>query len=163
MKTAIIFIISILTFFTSLGVVLYQQIEIDRNCLTHLKLASDANTVELASEQLSIAINYLEAEQLTEGYTSVVYNTPDDDIGFFYKNLKSSQEELNKVTQETSMLERTNILMKLRETLLDHGSHGDDITYPEGLSRYPYNGLIMTLIFGSFLFLGVGFLIIVND
>lgn len=118
---------------------MYTSIMFGIDCEGYLKRAADANTIELASAQLDIALKYLEKNQLTNGYTSILYKTPDEDIGFWYNNLKSSYQELQKVTDQTSQLEKTNILMKLRETLLDNNQNGTSITYPDGISRAPNN------------------------
>lgn len=117
----------------------FKAINFDRNCTAYLKRASDANSVETAKKELSNTINYLEKNNLTTGYTSVFYETPDEDISFWYNNLKSSELELSKVNDSTSALEKTNLLMKLRETLLDAGKKSDKITVPDGLWRYPNN------------------------
>ena len=110
-----------------------------QNVSGYLKQAADANTIELAEAQLSKAINYLEANKLTEGYTSIFYNTPDEDIGFWYQNLKASQEKLTSLGTVTP-LEESQILLKLRETLTDSGEK-TRVTYPRGLEVYPNNGL----------------------
>lgn len=138
------------------------SITFDQNCEGYLKRAADANSVELATSQMKLALSYIESSDLTSGYTSVVYRTPDEDIGFWYTNLKSSLADLEKVTPQTTPLERTNILMKLRETLLDHASDGTKVTFPQGISRYPHNGLISAslVIFG---FIGlIGFLLLTD-
>lgn len=119
---------------------LYLNISFDINCKDYLKRAADANTVETASAEMDKSIKYLEDHNLTTGFTSVLWREPSEDIAFFYNNLKSAREELAKVNSTTTQLERTNILMKLRETLLDHkGKEGDEVTCPNGLSRYPNN------------------------
>jgi len=115
----------------------------EKDCEGYLKRAADANTVEQAKKELTIAITYMEKHNLIEGYTSILYQTPDEDVAFWYNNIKSSREELSKVTGQTTPLEKTNILMKLRETLLDGGSEGDNVTIPSGISIYPYNLLYM--------------------
>ena len=119
----------------------YNSINFSIKCSDYIKRAADANTIEIASKELGTAVKYLEDNRITEGFTSVIYQSPEDDIGFLYNNLKSSLEELNKVTSETSQLEKTNILMKLRETLLDHRQHGDSVTRPDGISCFPNNKL----------------------
>lgn len=120
------------------GFRIYNDIVYNIDCGGHIKRAADANTVELATQELKIVIAYLEAKKMIDGYTSVLYRTPDEDIGFWYQNLKSSLGELEKVTPQTTQLERSNILIKLRETLLDHGQ-GVQITEPSGISIYPNN------------------------
>jgi hypothetical protein len=131
-------------------VMVIKHIELKQNCTGYLKRAADAKTAKL---QLNKAIAYLEQNNLTSGYTSVLWKTPDEDIEFWYKNLKASEGELSKVDSTTSSLERTNILMKLRETLLDNsGESGDSITVPEGLSRYPDNYMYGVLFWITLIF-----------
>lgn len=111
----------------------------------HLKRAADAQTVEMAREELSTAVHGLEARETTAGYTSIFYRTPDEDIGFWYRNLNTSLRELNTLPAEATLLERSNILMRLRSTLLHHGEHGERVNAPDGIEWYPYNGLFATL------------------
>lgn len=119
------------------GSMIYQEIKMEQNCTGYLKRAADANTVELAKVELEKCIAYLEANDLTTGYTSIIYNTPDEDISFWYTNIKDSHRELTLVTDSTTSLEKSNILMKLRETLLDN----EKLSAPTGLARFPNNGL----------------------
>lgn len=137
----------------------YKSVKLKQECTGHLKRAADANSTETAKVELNAATNYLEQNNLTKGYTSVFYNTPDEDIEFFYNNLKASEEELAKIDSTTTSLEKTNVLMKLRETLMDNNKDGDHVTTPMGLSRYPHNlafsllGVvsILTLLMGAVL------------
>ena len=109
----------------------------------YLKRAANANTITLANEELSKAITYLEANNLTTGYTSILWETPDEDIDFWYRNLKASQSELQNLEPE-SALEKTNVLLKLNETLT--GSNGSRVIRPEGLAVYPNNLLWAILV-----------------
>lgn len=138
-----VFVAIILTVFALavFGIRMSKGISMKQNCTGYLKRAADANTVETAKEQLQKSITYLEANNLTSGYTSVLWQTPDEDISFWYKNLKASENELEKIDSTTSSLEKSNVLMKLRETLLDNGKNGDSLTAPNGLSVYPNNGM----------------------
>ena len=108
-------------------------------CGQYIKRASDANTIELAAQNLGIAVKYAEAHNLTNGNTGVILTQPENDIGFWYSNLKASMGELEKVKPETTLLERSNLLMKLRETLLDHKKEGVEVTHPAGIQIYPLN------------------------
>ena len=114
-------------------------ITFSQQCGGHLKRAADANTVELAAQELKVAVTYLEDNNMTQGDTHVFIETPDKDLGFWYKNLKSALANLEAVTPETGELERSNLLLKLRETLLDHGQYGEEITTPPGISLFPHN------------------------
>jgi hypothetical protein len=137
-------------------------ISFNRNCEGYLKRASDANTVAQAKIELGRAIKYMEENGLTYGYTSVFYTTPDEDVEFWYNNIKSARTELEKVTDGTTPLERTNMLMKLRETLLDSGEKESSVTVPEGISIYPNNVMYFWLgLFSLFAFAGSGVLLIV--
>lgn len=120
------------------GYRVYKKVVFDIECRGHLKRAADANTVELAKQELEVAIAHLKANNATNGYTSVLYKTPDEDIGFWYQNLNSSLEELKKLPADASSLEKSNMLIKLRETLLDEGQ-GTSVTAPKGMSVYPHN------------------------
>ena len=117
------------------------------NCGDYLKRAADANTVELAVKELETALNYIEENDLTDGYTSVIYKSPDEDLGFWYTNIKSAYEELKSIPDNATMMEKSNALMKLRETLLDNGEKGETLTIPSGISVYPNNALMMILTF----------------
>ena len=114
------------------------RVEFNQNCTGYLKQAADANTIELAIDRLDKAIEYAEIKNLTDGYTSVLWKTEDENIGFWYKNLKASRVELEKALN-SSQMEQTNVLMKLRETLTDNNENGTYITYPSGLWKYPNN------------------------
>jgi hypothetical protein len=143
----------LLTAITIFGLRISKGIQLKQNVTGYLKRAADANTIKLASEELSRALDYLESNNLTSGYTSVLWKTPDEDIGFWYKNLKASENELQNLQSE-SALEKTNVLIKLRETLLDTGEK-TKVTVPEGLAVYPNNKLwaflmTMALISGFF-------------
>ena len=114
------------------------RVEFNQNCTGYLKQAADANTIELAIDRLDKAIEYAEIKNWTDGYTSVLWKTEDENIGFWYKNLKASRVELEKALN-SSQMEQTNVLMKLRETLTDNNENGTYITYPDGLWKYPNN------------------------
>lgn len=128
-----------LVFLAWAGARIIKDIHFEQDCSGYLKRAADANTVELAEKNLKIAVEYLERNAMTSGYTSLIYRTPDEDLGFWYQNLNSSLEELRAVKPEATQLERTNVLMKLRETLLDNGKEGTKTTYPSGIGIFPSN------------------------
>lgn len=143
------------------GIQIGLGIDFDQHVKGRLKLAADANTVELAEEQLSMVIDHLESNGITDGFTSVWYETPTEDIGFWYRNLVASKQELQKVAG-SSQLEKTNTLIKLRETLLDGGDEGKTkVTYPEGLKRYPNNLLNGSMIIYGLIALFVSMILLI--
>jgi hypothetical protein len=150
----LICIVSLLALLTVGGFRCANGIQFDRNCSGYLKRAGDANTIEIAEKELVKALDYIEKHDLKDGYTSILYRTPDEDIGFWYTNLHTSLEELKKLPAEVTPLERSNMLIKLRETLLDHGQGGDHVTIPAGITIYPAN-LIYALLCWIFLIIVV--------
>jgi len=142
------------------------EVKLTQSCVGHLKRAADANTIERAQSELGIVINYLENNNLTDGYTSIFYRTPDEDINYWYNNLKESNDELLYIINKdsTTNLEKSNQLIKLRETLLDNtSSSGDVVTCPAGFSRYPYNAWYALWFNLSWIFITGGVLLFVID
>ena len=127
-------------------VTIVKSIQFDQDCKGYLKQTADANSVELALDRLNKAIDYVEANNLTSGYTSIIYRTEDENIEFWYNNLLTCKRELTECI-ESSQFEKTNVLMKVRESLTDQSEHGTVITCPPGLSRYPNNKMFAFLNF----------------
>lgn len=107
----------------------------------YLKQAADANTIEIASKQLQKVVTYSREHGLTEGYTSIFIKSPSADVGFWYNNINSALNELNSIDKNATQLEKTNVLMKLRETLIS--GKDENINTPRGLSIFPHNFLYM--------------------
>lgn len=140
MKTIIAVILTILAV-TIFGTATIKTIQFKQNAGGYLERAANANTIELAQQELGRAITYLEENDLTRGYTSILWRTPDEDIGYWYNNLKTAQAELGALPGTSSSLEKSNMLIKLRETLTDEGKNGTKVIIPDGISRYPSNGM----------------------
>ena len=115
------------------GTAIVKTINMNAECIGYLEMAADANSVELAEKHLSKGIEYLEENNLTHGSTGIIFHTPGNNIEFWYENLKSAQIQLQEFKSE-SELEESNILMKLRETLLDETG---EVTHPNMISFYP--------------------------
>lgn len=143
-----------------------RSIQFTQKCEGYLKNAADASTPDLAIQRLDKAIEYVEKNNLTSGYTSIVYETEDENIEFWYNNMIACRDELVNCKNSTQ-LEQTNVLIKVRESLIDEGSSGQfngytDVTLPEGISRYPHNLLFLILNCISFILLLIGFLSFVS-
>lgn len=118
-----------------------KSVQFSTNCTQYLKRAADANTVELAKEELAQVISYAEENNLTEGVVSIFLHQPKNDVGYWYKNITESYAELENISENATSLEKTNSLMKLRETLTDEEESGVSVTIPDGISIYPNNVL----------------------
>ena len=116
-----------------------KEVQFEINCTQYLKRAADANTVERAKEELEKAISYAEKNNLTEGVVSIFFHQPKNDIGYWYQNMTETYDELENLPEDATSLEKTNVLMKLRETLTDETDSGVSVTIPNGISIYPRN------------------------
>ena len=121
-----------------IGVCIFKRIEFKQNCSGYLHQAADASTVEICLDRLTKAIDYVEARGWTEGYTSVLYKTEDENVGFWYQNLKLCQDVLTASVGQESLVQ-SNVLMRVREVLTDNGEKGTKLTIPDGLVYYPNN------------------------
>ena len=112
-------------------------IQFDQNCGGYIERSANANTIQLAVASLATATTYLDEHNIRSGYTSILYKTPDEDVGYWSQNLHAALDELKAVKPETTQLERTNILLKLRETLT--AQDGAQTIIPKGISIHGNN------------------------
>jgi hypothetical protein len=126
------------------------------NCEEYLKRAADSASPEKCGEQLDLALKYAKDNGLTTGNTGIIFSTPSNDISFWYENLVKAREALKEVENtgtesKTTALERSNVLIRVRETLLD----GKEVTLPAAISFYPHVLLMHILLWSGLI---VGFL-----
>lgn len=81
-----------------------KAVQFNMNCTQYIKRAADANTVELAKEELAKAISYAERNNLTEGVVSIFLQQPKNDIGYWYKNLTDAYNELENLSEDATSL-----------------------------------------------------------
>ena len=142
LKKALVIILAVLSIASTLSLVAWgvtrtvKGIQMNFDCIYYLKRAADASTVEMAKNELAKAIEYAEKNALTEGIVSIVLEDPRNDVGFWYNNMKEAYKELDQLPENATSMEKTNVLMKLRESLIDEGS---GVTHPIGISIYPNN------------------------
>jgi hypothetical protein len=147
------------------GFRIYKEVEFGINAGDYLKQAGDANTVEIAATSLGKAVAYAEANNLTSGNTSPLWQSPSNDVAFWYSNLKASLTELENISPGASQLEKTNVLMKLRESLLDQGK-STSVTTPDGIAVHPMNQTMFWVLWISgvcFAIFGLGAVMLSND
>ena len=114
------------------------NIQFDINCGKRLERAATANSISIANEEMEAALRYIEAHKLTSGYTSILWKSPEEDVEFWYRNLVASQEELESLlakSEGVSAMESSNVLLKLRESLMGKDRH----IAPPGISAFPSN------------------------
>lgn len=141
---------------------IYCRVMFDIECGDHMKLAAGTGSVELAKAEMAKVVQYLEGHGMTTGFTSIYYEGPEDDIGFFYKNVKSLLAEIEAVSDGATALEKSNMLMKAKE-MLTHNKDGTiAITVPEGISIFPYNSRFIQLATLCFIIAMVGVVMVVQ-
>ena len=84
--------LALLLLFITAGV---RYIQYDRDVAGHLKLAADANNLERAQGKLQVAVDGMERRGLCNGkgdncFTSVLYRTPEDDVGYWRANIEDT-------------------------------------------------------------------------
>ncbi len=143
-------LILVLPFIVYVGVVTYKDIVFTQEIGGHMERAANANTINLALEEMQIVVTNMEKNGYTSGYTSIIYRTPDEDVGFWYTNMKQSLNELERVNPNATQLEQSNVLMKLKETLADNNENGLSVTVPDGISRFPNNTTYAAIFWTTF-------------
>src|SRR5688500_18635941 len=76
------------------GARIYHLNQFGRNCGDHLIRAADAASPEIAVKELDTALRYMETNGMTGGWTSIVYTSPDEDVGYWYRNTKQARDIL---------------------------------------------------------------------
>ena len=110
MKNVILGILIIVLGAIAPTICVVKAIQFNQECGGYLKQSADANTPEIALDRISKALEYMEANNLTDGYTSVLWQTEDDNIGFWYNNVKACKAELDGCLN-SSQLEKTNVFL----------------------------------------------------
>lgn len=124
--------------------IIFRIVMFNIDCGGHMELAAKANSISLAQQEMRMVVKYLEDHNLTKGNTAVLWNTPQQDLNFFYNNMKASLEELERIEDDSSSLDKSNVLMKLRETLTETSGKGSEkMCVPFGITRAPHQVLFI--------------------
>lgn len=155
---------SIFVFLTWAAAVIVLRIQFDQNCSGHILNACNATTVELALSELRTALDYLEEKELTTGYTSILYKTEKDNVGFFYNNVKSCYEYVETLKEQNiepfnQTLQLQSIKDKLVEELGEKNGRAEFIREPQGITRYPHNLAYCIWLNSSILLLIIGIIL----
>ena len=111
-----------------------KAVSFNINCHAYIHRAAGATDIKTAKVELAKAIEYIEENNLTEGTVSIFLKNPRNDVGFWYGTLKSAYKELDTFSEDATQLEKTNYLMRMRESFLE-------VRLPDGISIYPNNVL----------------------
>jgi preprotein translocase subunit SecF len=152
----------ILIFVGLMGYDAYRGITYDIDVGGHLKLAAKANTPDIALGEMNISLKAMEARGYTEGFTSVLYRTPDEDVGYWYRNMKATRDSLAALDKNATQLEESNVLMKLRESIVDDSVSSESLKDPPGIQNYPYNGILALIEFVGFILFIIGIVLIMG-
>ena len=147
-----IFWISVLSFVIWAGVRIDKDYDLDAEGAGHFFRAYKANTVSSALDEWNKGIAFLERENLTEGNTGAFWQTPSDDLEFFYQNVLEMRDFL-KTLPDTLSLESFD-----QKVISNEGNPVRDLSFtvfdrkallermeatvknsPGGMSIYPHN------------------------
>lgn len=123
-------ILAIVSFIAALIAMSVCEVRYNINCGQYIERAAEAPTVEIAKRELGKAIEYAKANGLTSGNTSLFVEQPCNDIGYWFSSLTAAYDELT-IKEPTSSVAQTNLLMRLRETLVAET--------PTGIALHPNN------------------------
>ena len=128
----------VVCFFGICGWGCVEIVQFDTNCGDYVRRAAYAKDITAAKDSLGQAISYLESNGMTEGSTGVFIETPENDIGYWYESLKSAYKTLNEISDDASLLEKSNVLMQVKESLL---TPQGNLIAPKEIALFPYNAL----------------------
>lgn len=156
-------IVLIVVGLVGISVPIIYELSFSWNCEEYIKRAADSASPERCGEELDKAIAYAKENDLTYGNTGIIFRTPKGDVGFWYNNLLSARQALKEVENKDgeakpNALERSNVLIRVRETLVDQGNDVE-VTLPPRISFYPHVLLILTLMIGGIIIAGAGALV----
>lgn len=109
--------LGILTFGLSLTscvvVALVWNVHFDIDVQDRLKRAADANQPSISLVEIEAVIAHLDSKSYCEReqYTSVVSNSPDEDVCFWRTNIEETAEDLRQLPEGASHLEKSNTLI----------------------------------------------------
>lgn len=142
-----LFIFSVVTLVAYMVIRISASAYISAKCGDYFRRAALASDVGTAGRELDRAVLYLEHRGLTHGYTSVFWKSPDEDIGFWYNNVKAMQRNLHAVNPTTPQAAKSVMLIRLKDAILKD----NDVISPSGIDIYPYNTWLAGLVIFSFL------------
>jgi hypothetical protein len=139
-----------------------REIGASQTYIGHLERAAKTTSVETAETELNLAIDNIEVRGLTDGYTSIFFRTPDEDIGFWHTNLLDARDMLARA-KTSDALTQSNALIKLHEMLIEPVNDGTAVRAPSGITRYPMNTLLFIVGWAAVLMISISAIAIVVE
>lgn len=159
------------------GMRVHKANEFDNQVGSYLQAAYETDDPTAADKYLSTAIAYLDENKMTNGFTSVLYKSPSDDVGEWYEKLGVVAKEIHNAPVKPEGLntdEATKngahptdpgksrwaaLMRKLGIVKVRPASKGEEPAYvevksPDGISIYPN----VTTVLGSWLASLLGFM-----
>lgn len=120
--------VSLLAFSAWCGVRIHAANEFNAEIKDPLEIAATTNSLDVAREELGIAITEIEARGLTEGRTWP--SSVNNDVELWYTALKDLQGNLEGLGENPSQHEVNVALLLVRTTILQDGevSHPQDVS-----------------------------------
>ena len=91
-----------------------KGIQFNTSCNSYITAAVEAESPQLAKENLAKALTYLESNKLTSGNSSILRGHRDD-ISRWYQTISNSYTKLN--TTPLEKLEKSNYLIQMRKDI----------------------------------------------
>ena len=146
-----------------IGIPVIKKIRFDVGCGGYLKSAADAPIIKLAKGELDTALEYMTVHKLYKGHSHLIIPSRQADVGYWYLRIETARKDLDTITKDSTGLEKSNMLMKLRETLLDEGESGTEVTLPPHIAIFPLQWFwIICMTFGTICTILGGILIFVE-
>ena len=105
----------------------------------YIDRVSETSDVSTARVELKKAIDYIERKRLTFGIVSIAFNSPKNDLEFWYKSLKNIYDELDDFPANSTITEKSIFMVMIHETI-------SNLSFPSGIELYPYNVVYFWLI-----------------
>jgi len=133
-----ILLVVFLMWLSVMGSMIYESCEYQAGFSSYVERAAYGNSYETVAPSLDAAIAYLENNDLTEGFTSVLYKTADEDLAWYYQNLKEIRADLDRAGPDGFYLpaEKDLLFLNLKTRLLRSSGN---VAAPIGISRFPHN------------------------
>ena len=140
-----VLVLGVASLFSCCTVSCLRGIDLEQRVTGHLELAASANQPGLAVAELRAAVTGMNADiaacdEPHRCYTSVLWKTPAEDVGFWKANIIATIADLEALPPDADHLVVSNVLLKVRDTLTEQGNGGTRLVGPTGLCKYPHNG-----------------------